>query len=344
MGYRNKRYCVDCGKYLGVSSAHRCKKHLQERANFLKRNRPSQKALNFMGVPSEGMTLVYENYKEPLKKVEGGHGYIGTIAQNQEKTHIQCHICGFMFKSLGPHLRNHNLNARDYKQKFHLSLSTALLGDELRQARIKAREGGIYEKGKLPEHLKKYHEKRQEQGKPLARGDASWSLEVRNKKGICPDQVLEKIREAAAKNDGPLSYEDFQRINGNKRYLHTATYFFGSWGNAVKMAGLISAGDARDERYSKKRLIEYLKTFYKENGRTPMKSDFSRGVLPARYHYHKHWGTLNNARVEARIPTVIPLPGRRYIEMPPDKFVEYTYRKQGLTETKRRKLFSEIMA
>ena len=61
-------------------------------------------------------------------------------------------------------------------------------------------------------------------------------------------------------------------------------------------------------------MMEYLKQFYELHGRTPVTSDFRRGILPDVGLYNKKFGGLNKARMAAGIPVTIPVNGRYYIE------------------------------
>lgn len=63
-------------------------------------------------------------------------------------------------------------------------------------------------------------------------------------------------------------------FNNNSKYPNYGTYqnHFGSWNNAIEMAGL---WDNRITiRITNEELLEYLKQFYRENGRNPVADDF----------------------------------------------------------------------
>lgn len=280
-------------------------------------------------------SLVYENYKEPLKKVEHGYGYMGTLALNEAKTHVQCHICGFMYKALAAHLRfKHKTTVVEYKKEFGLAVETALIGEATREAFIRGMEH-LPKKGELLPGLVRFNQQVQAGLRTVNAKGRRMSLEQRNKQGVCPDQLLERIKVVAKKLGHTPSFDEFR--------LHTTKYTaiihtFGSWNKAVKMAGMISVGEQREEEHSPERLLEYLKNFQKVHGRIPMTSDFSRGLLPARYHYHKQFGTLNEARIEAGLPAVIPFPGHRYVLIQPEDWEGYKNRPR-----KRKNRFRELL-
>lgn len=284
------------------------------------------------------VVLVYDNYKEPLKPFEGGYGYAGTIAQSEDKTKIQCHFCGGLFESLTGHIgAKHGLSGREYKEKVQLTLSTALVADVVREKQVLGRRtsssggpGKNFDKG-----LAQYWEEVRAGKRPGPRkGDHKWSLEYRNKKGLCQDQVLEKIRDLAKELGKTPSHDQFREKY--TRFNHSIYYFFGSWNTAVKMAGYVPIQEQQRQKWEPEKLKEYLRLFYKEHGRSPQKSDWNRGLLPNHYHYYKHWPTLNEARLAAGIPAVIPISGGYYYELSPEKFEQYEQAKDEVPNRYRR--------
>ncbi len=89
------------------------------------------------------ITPHYLDYKEPLTKVKGGYGFMGVITTNEEQTHVQCHICGYYFESLGSHVQHtHKMKAREYKEKYQLRISRGLLAPKAREALIRRTANG----------------------------------------------------------------------------------------------------------------------------------------------------------------------------------------------------------
>lgn len=84
--------------------------------------------------------------------------------------------------------------------------------------------------------------------------------------------------------------------------------------DALKMASLQTRGSGGQKKYSDAQLLEWLRQFYGENNRVPTQSDFSRGYLPPQSVYINRFGNLNEARMAAGIPVLIPLGGRRFVE------------------------------
>lgn len=286
-------------------------------------------------VLSPDTPLFYDNYKEPLTKVENGFGYMGTLATNETGSHVQCHVCGYFYEALGVHLRTHNLKAREYKQKFGLGVSTALVGERVREAYIKSRQEW---RGMLRPGLVKYWVDVRAGliKRPVRKGEKR-SLEQYNKQGVCPEQTLQAIKDLATKFGRTPSHDEFRAVH-NGRFHGPILTHFGSWSNAVRLAGMITVGDAKTAATTKPMLIAYLKDFYDRHGRTPMNSDFKRGIIVPRYNYYKEFGTLNVARVAAGIPAVIPMPNRRYVEVPAEEY--YKYEAYIDTEPNKRARFS----
>jgi hypothetical protein len=286
-------------------------------------------------------TILYDNYKEPLKKVEDGFGFYGTVALDESRNHVQCHICGNLYTNLSVHLPFHKIKTVDYKDKFGLAPKTVLAGEAYRERLVKLREVRVKEgadKG-LPEHLKRYYDEvERETGKRGVRVGTKkrhWTLEEQNKAGLCPDQVLEKLTDYIKELGRVPTQDEFKR-HYHTRYMSSMRYHFGNWHDYVTAAGYESVKKALESSTTPDQLITYLKEFYEEHKRVPMNSDFKRGIVVGRYHYYKHFGTLNNARVEAGIPAVIPLAGHKYMLIQPEEYMEYLGMKDTITDKRRR--------
>lgn len=269
--------------------------------------------------------LIYENYKEPLKKIRKGQGfgYYGTVATTKDKTLIQCHACGELFSTLGGHLRKHSMDAVVYKEKFGLSMTTALVSDSVREA-MQQRTIGKLQNGQLPEHLVKYNRDVQNGViKHDPNNRSNWKLERRNKEGLCPDQVLEKIKELAMLLKHTPSEDEFRNYYGY-RYIKSIRYLHGGYLQAVKKAELVSAKELKEPDNDK--LLQDLIDFKEEHGRIPMTSDFKRGLLRPRAMYFRRFGSLNNARIEAGLNAVLPMPFGQIVEMSPEEYIKYKER------------------
>lgn len=178
---------------------------------------------------------VLKGYKFPLTKVQDGFGYIGTLAYNQEKTHVQCHLCGFYFKSLGHHLmRSHALSSMDYRDRFGLMRATSLGApkyiDLLRE------RTGLLNRERKP--LNQAQLDALQRGRDRVRENKSLSLEVYNKRGRCPEQLLRKIEKLAKELGKTPTRREFIKKYGDNGDLDSIYRTYGSWNGAVAMCGL----------------------------------------------------------------------------------------------------------
>lgn len=261
--------------------------------------------------------LTLKNYKYPLKAVpkKQGFGYYGAIIVTLDGSGIQCHICGKLFTRLGLHsYQSHKLTASEYKEKFQLSPQTALIS-EVERNRLK--DATIVWREKMKEkygedyitHFREISKKGAINSAKKSK-DTTWteSLENKNKKGTCPDQLLDKIHEVAKKVGHTPSLNDFIRETDGQRYKHLIFATFGSWKNALRMAKLqpkmvIQNGGKRN--YTDEILIEYLEIFAQENNRIPTSTDCKRGLIPFEETYRRHFGSLPKAREKADLDRFI---------------------------------------
>lgn len=216
-------------------------------------------------------------YKEPLQEVDEGFGYKGTLKQSVGKTHIQCHICGYFFKSLGHHVRDHGINAKQYKDKFDLARGTSLMSDKARTARVaislattkKHKQTflaglakGRKTMGDAPRHSKKK------------------SLEAKNKQGRCYYQLLDKINNLAKKLEKVPTSDEFGKEYGYS-YLRNVQRTFGTWNRGLTIAGFTPiAIRGQHFKYDEYMVGELFKEFMQIEGRPPRRADLKGGFLP----------------------------------------------------------------
>lgn len=251
--------------------------------------------------------LVLGPYKEPLQKVEVGYGYFGAITLSKDGQSIQCHICGELRENLSMHLRQHKISVKDYREKFGLSAGTALVSEAMRQ-RLKEQMFALREKmiadgraGELAEHLKKFQRARK--GKKT--GSRFLTPEQKNIRGVCPDQLIQLIRDAHEKYRRPFSYMEFETFHQTSRFYMPIRRTFGNWTKAVKKAGLDAKGYEKNKgsaiKYSDEELLDFLSTFWLDTGKIPSATDCKRGLLPTAETYMRRFGTMDEARRRAGI-------------------------------------------
>lgn len=146
------------------------------------------------------------------------------------------------------------------------------------------------------------------------------SLESRNKRGLCPDQVLAKIKDLADRLGHCPTVAEFKQAYGS-RFLTPINFHFGGYNKACRKASLIPRQDILN--YTDEQLLEKLVAFKEKFDRIPMTSDFDRGLLPAARTYKNHFGTLNWARVEAGLGAILPIHHGQYKIMTPDEYIKY---------------------
>lgn len=252
--------------------------------------------------------LIFYNYKEPLKKIENGYGYYGALLSNEDGTKVQCHICGGLYEELQAHVRQfHDWKIRDYKEKFQLAYSTSLISEAIREKRkmqtilwlnnLSSEEKKLLQKKRI-EGMKKFLKERSERKQPLL------TLETKNKRGTCPDQLLDKIRKCAEAIGHSPSKREFIDFYQSQKYIHIIYRTFGSWDKARKIAGYErphSVGKRRKFNYTKEEVIDLMKLFYQENNKPPTETDCRRGLLPDSHVIRRLFGSLPQARLEAGI-------------------------------------------
>jgi len=264
-----------------------------------------------------GEFLTLANYKEPLRPVENGYGYYGALLSTTDGERIQCHVCGGLYSSVGAHARQkHKLPAKEYKQKYMLAYNTALISEnereELKQRTINWQNSltpkeRLELKKKARKAAKKILASLSKQEK-YALMSHPHQLETKNKRGTCPDQLLEKIKEATRYFKRTPSSKEFVEYCGTQRYKYLIFKVFGSWNNALHMLNM--EPKKRDERgrdrfYTDEELLEYLANFAREHKKIPTATDFKRGVLPNFDTYTRHFGNIEEARQLAGVYTIL---------------------------------------
>lgn len=250
------------------------------------------------------MKLNYLNYKEPLKEIEDGYGYWGTLAQTDDGEEIQCHVCGELVVNLGHHAYiKHGIKAREYRVKFKLGLRTPLCSDVWSE-KCKARKLKEWASLSIEEREERIETMRNAQRQAKQVGPER-SLEALNKDGMCPDQLISHIQSLAEKLGKSPSHAEFVTEYDGK-YVGAIKRTFGSWNGAKKMADLApckSGSKVPHNRsdYDNETLLEFLRSFYKEKKVIPTNSDWQKGFFPS-YHLYKHrFGGIAKARELAGI-------------------------------------------
>lgn len=243
--------------------------------------------------------LVLSHYKEPLRQVEDGYGYMGTLAKNEDDSHIQCHICGYLFRNLGTHVAQaHKISAKDYRVRFSLSSSTGLVSGKERTRLIDQQmKVSSVEKLRRLTALQNAH-RVTSSSLPVSR--RSMSLETRNLEGSCPDQLLDKIEKLAGELHRTPSKTDFIERYGHG-FFSSILNIYGSWNFALSLTGMMPTNHTvKTRRYTRESVIIIMREFYRMEGRVPRHSDFGEhNLLPSRGTIQRLFGGIIAARREA---------------------------------------------
>jgi len=255
------------------------------------------------------LTLV--NYKEPLKKVKRGegYGYYGTILVSLDSQLIMCHICGKLFKDAGRHiLSKHKIGLKEYRKKYQIAPTTSLISETERIRRkellmdrfenMTAKEKAEWKRNAIA-RWEEYNRNR-----TIPKKQPKLSLETKNKRGTCPSQLLDKIRQVKKELNHVPSLKEFIKATGGQRYKHLIFTTFGSWNNALEQLNYktIEPHMRYSQEYTKEELVGFLKAFFRRYNRPPTGSDFKRGLLPSRETYWRYFGGLTLAHKKAGLP------------------------------------------
>lgn len=263
--------------------------------------------------------LVYKNYKEPLRKNVTGFGYLGTVAETEDGQAIQCYECGKLFRKLNSmHLKKHNLTIKEYKDKFEIAYSTPLACRAMRE-----RQSVVYRQNISPEThqkavkaLAKYRADVRAKKRSHIHSIQGSSLERKNKLGICPDQLLDKLKKL-----GDVSYRTLQKED--LAFLGNIIRTFGTLNKAKKLANIKVVGYEKFT-YSEEHLVEAMRDFYKIHKRVPTCTDFkSENNLPNYKAYTARWGSINRARFMAGIPLIIQVGQSQFKEVTADEAAKH---------------------
>jgi hypothetical protein len=232
-------------------------------------------------------SVTYEPYKDPLTRNAKGYGYMGALGRTADGTYLECHVCGGLYKNLGIHAaKKHGLKEDDYRSKFRLSAGTTLAAPQLVERYVRA--AANVPSSVMMQRLENLRRGRQ----TTTHRTWSKSLEQKNKEGVCPDQLIDKIQVLAAVLGHTPSLNEFRlHYKGCVRVVYST---FGSWATAVRIAGLDQAMTGRRPQYTREILIDMLARFTEQHHRRPYSSDLGR-YLPSQWTFTKFFGSFSKA-------------------------------------------------
>ncbi len=204
------------------------------------------------------------NYKEPILPVNhGGFGWYGLQSYN-EQGQLMCHECGVFRESLGTHIKQHGLTARNYKAKYELRLKRSLVS----QALINK-----YRNNALTNTLSLKNINRN--NNLLKRKGTKPTLEYLNIHDSCDAQLLRILMEAAKIYGQNLTTVELNSNRGGMQGILQRR--FGSINKAKQIAKLIINMPGGQGKIDKQIILEDICIFYRNNGRWPKNSDYELG-------------------------------------------------------------------
>lgn len=174
--------------------------------------------------------------KEPLMPNKNGHGFEGVLLQSEDRTQVQCSECGGWFGRISMlHLRKCSTlqSAEEYKQKYGLFLTKALMSDKVRLGFV----------DRMIENKANGWVKQKYSAKPVDAEARARSVETRKKNnqsrehqnlhGSCPEQLKARLKEFILVNkELPSTY------NSGVRLRHALWRKFGTMNKALEHYGL----------------------------------------------------------------------------------------------------------
>lgn len=238
------------------------------------------------------------SYKTPLRRVEKGHGFYGVVMGTEDGKGIQCHLCGKTFSYLPPHLywSHEKVKTKAYKKEFMLASRTSLASEKTREKLIETHQGN----GKqLQEGIRKAIARMGAKQFYAKNRHNDWrmSLEDKNKRGVCIDQLKERILDLKDQLGRMPSSTDMR--NYDRPTLERLTRQFGGWTAALRFYH-ITPGPRNSAKtrhiHSKEELLAHLVRFKQMYGRAPSYSDARRKLIPDHGNYQYHFGGITKAR------------------------------------------------
>lgn len=228
-------------------------------------------------LPPDTESFTYP-WKEPMKKNANGFGYLGARTQNMERTHLQCHICGYFFAEVGKHIRSHNITKKEYVQQIELRVGSSLMSDSMRDKKSDERLSLTSEQ-KLAVITNFVKGRDMRKGHIERRSGPKRTLEKLNSKGTCPDQTIAKLRLVAFKLGRTPTVKEFRTQHTG--HFNSAMKQWGSWNNTLTVAGLDPnrTREYNERAMTRESVIDMMHDFAQVEGRVPRYKDFEQSDM-----------------------------------------------------------------
>jgi len=189
-------------------------------------------------------------YIPPFKKIKNGYGFFGVVISDYKSGKLQCSVCGNWYERLGPHIfYKHNLTAKQYKDKFGLLYTTALVSMKQRLKQSKFMTEMLKNKKFKPHKFKKNNKYAGN------RKNTKINNEYKNKYGVCELQIITKIKKLKKKLGKTPTLIDLKREYGGTM-LTTINNTFHSYIALCDKLGMKRNISSRNPKYNKMFFLE----------------------------------------------------------------------------------------
>lgn len=162
----------------------------------------------------------------PYMKFEGGFGYLGVMLIDNLTDNVQCHFCGWWFKSVSNHVRGHGMTSAEYRMKVGLYKSASMMGIQaLKRFSNATKKAGTWQKNlaKGSATIRQHSPKK---------NTGNYTYQHKNKWGTCEEQLKSRLLKAIEKHGKiKIVSEELSLYNALKRR-------FGSYDEAIKYYGI----------------------------------------------------------------------------------------------------------
>lgn len=202
----------------------------------------------------------------PFFKVKKGYGYQGVVMYDPIEKRLQCHICGKFFKTIGQHIKKHNVSAIRYREIYGLNRTTSLSSPLTHSMRSKQAYKLI--KKRSIAFIKAMQKKaiKARKGKTFP-----FRVQNNNKNSTCKLQIKSRFDKIHKKMKRLPKFKELDSALGG-----SIEYYYGKYSNFLKHYKI---EHSFQKTYSKKELVRELKDFKKNFGREPHQSDIKGNKL-----------------------------------------------------------------
>lgn len=238
-------------------------------------------------------TVFLQKVKAPF--VVSGMSFRGALEYNEASGKVRCHECGGWFASVGIHCVRHAMTVGEYRSRHGLNRHSPLHGPNAFATQR--------DQAPPPNFTARASVERANTARLNGRR-TRMVAELRNEKGICQAQLLDRIREVSLAVGRTPSCEDLRHAGMHVESLFAA-FNVRSLGAVMTLAEL-EPRPRGAKPYGRSTLIEMLRDFYVRHRRLPRYRDHSRmNLLPKKETFLLYFGSMEEAFREAGLGKVL---------------------------------------